>query len=705
MRLFKSFIFEDMKGIVSIVTLLLVSVLGFSQAEMPIPTLHSIKESPTDAQRFLAKVSADFDEAVVADLGGRIGSRTGDVLTLRLSASQAELLSAMKGVLYLQKANRVQPHLIRAIPDLRADSVTAGIGLNAPYTGKDVIIGVTDWGFDYTHPMFYDTALKHTRIVAAWDQFKRSGPAPDGYDYGTVYQGEDELLAAGSDTSNIYGNAYHGSHVAGIAGGSGGGTPHRGVAYEAEFLFVTFLVDEAAVIDAFNWMQSEAAERNKRLVINMSWGLYNLGPLDGTSLVSDAINTLSSEGVIFVTSGGNNGDETFHIKRSFSSDTLQSKIDFFRGSNPNLWGQSISMWGEQNEKFGAGITVYDIAKNLVLKSPLYFTDDSRYIDSFLVTGSDTVFFNVAIDAPHPLNNKPHIRLRVRNENSALSIGLKSYAESGTVHYYNVTELTTDVGNWGMPFTAWLPTWEAGDAFYSLGEPASTASVITVAAHQSEVRRDGVVIGGGFIADFSSYGPTIDERLKPDVSAPGVGVMSSISSFTDANVTVDESIIFKGKSYPFSRLSGTSMSSPATAGVVALMLEANPNLWYDEAKEVLITTAREDNKTGVIPSSGSTQWGWGKVNAYAAVQRAEEKLAGVRVLELEEVVLYPNPASDKVSLSSASVYQVELIGYDGRVVAIGELGGGQHLNVSDVRAGMYLIRFLDDAYKSKLVVVN
>ncbi|MFT4827209.1 MAG: minor extracellular serine protease Vpr, partial [Paracoccaceae bacterium] len=637
------------------------------------------EESSETAQRFLAKVTADFDGAVVAELGGRIGSRTGDIITLRLTSAQAKALANRKGVQYMQKANKVQPNLIRVVTDLRADSVIAGIGLNSPYTGKDVIIGVTDWGFDYTHPMFYDTALQHTRIVAAWDQFKRSGPTPTGYEYGTVYQGEDELLAAGSDTANIYGNAYHGTHVAGIAGGSGGGTEHRGVAYEAEFLFVTFLVDEAAVIDGFNWMQAEAISRNKRLVINMSWGLYNIGPLDGTSLVSEAINTLSGEGVIFVTSGGNNGDETFHIKRTFRNDTLQSKIDFYRSSNPNLWGQSISMWGEENENFGAGITIYTNDKNLVLKSPLYYTDDSRYVDSFLVVGSDTVFYNVEIDAPHPLNNKPHIRLRVKNENTVLNIGLKSYAASGTVHYYNVTELTTDVGNWGMPFTAWFPNWESGDALYSLGEPASTASVITVAAHQSEIRRNGVVIGGGFGANFSSFGPTIDERLKPDVSAPGVNVMSSISSFTDATVTIDETTVFNGKSYPFSRLSGTSMSSPATAGVVALMLEANPNLWYNEAKEILIATAREDNRTGVIPSTGSTQWGWGKVNAYAAVQRAEEKLAGVKVLNTEEIVLYPNPASDVLSLTSATAYQVELISYDGSVVASGQLGGGEQLD--------------------------
>jgi minor extracellular serine protease Vpr len=686
-----------MQRILYILSFLLFSTLGFSQVQS--------EESPETSQRFLAKVTADFDGAVVAELGGRIGSRTGDIITLRLTSAQAKALANRKGVQYMQKANKIQPNLIRVITDLRADSVIAGIGLNSPYTGKDVIIGVTDWGFDYTHPMFYDTALQHTRIVAAWDQFKRSGPTPTGYEYGTVYQGEDELLAAGSDTANIYGNAYHGTHVAGIAGGSGGGTQHRGVAYEAEFLFVTFLVDEAAVIDGFNWMQAEAVSRNKRLVINMSWGLYNMGPLDGTSLVSEAINTLSGEGVVFVTSGGNNGDETFHIKRNFRNDTLQSKIDFYRSSNPNLWGQSISMWGEENENFGAGITVYTNDKNLVLKSPLYYTDDSRYVDSFLVVGSDTVFYNVEIDAPHPLNNKPHIRLRVKNENTALNIGLKSYAASGIVHYYNVTELTTDVGNWGMPFTAWFPNWESGDALYSLGEPASTASVITVAAHQSEIRRNGVVIGGGFGANFSSFGPTIDERLKPDVSAPGVSVMSSISSFTDATVTIDETTVFNGKSYPFSRLSGTSMSSPATAGVVALMLEANPNLWYNEAKEILIATAREDNRTGVIPSTGSTQWGWGKVNACAAVQRAEEKLAGVKVLNAEEIVLYPNPASDKLSLTSVTAYQVELISYDGSVVASGQLGGGQQLDIVGISKGMYLVRFLVGEFKPRVILVN
>ena len=640
----------------------------------------------------VAKVNENFDGKEWEGSDVKIGSRIGNIITLRAAKASLSTLENSAGIDYLEVAQKVSPNLKRVVPDLRADSVYSGHELDAGYTGKDVIIGVTDWGFDYTHPMYYDTALQYTRIIAAWDQFKKSGPAPEGYSYGTEYNGEVELLAAQSDTANIYGNAYHGSHVAGIAGGSGGGTEHRGIAYEAGFLFVTFLVDEAAVIDAFSWMKERADAEGKRLVINMSWGLYNLGPLDGTSLVSQAIDELSAQGIIFVTSGGNNGDSPFHIKQTFAADTIRTRVDFWRGANPNRYGQTISAWGIEEVPFAISIEIYDAAKNKLAESPMYTTVGSLNLDTFMIVGIDTIFYKVALDGSHPLNSKPTIRLRVRNENTVLHVALKAHASEGTVHFYNVTDLTTDVGNWGMPFTAWKTGWEAGDNKYSLGEPASTRSVITVAAHQSEIRRNGAVIGGGFIADFSSFGPTIDERIKPDVSAPGVGVMSSVSSFTDANVTVDETVDFEGKTYPFSRLSGTSMSSPATAGVVALMLEANPNLWYNEAKEILHTTSREDIRTGDVPETGNTQWGWGKVDALAAVIQSEYKFASVRVLDKPEWTLYPNPASNKLSLNSSETLQVEVLGYDGRVVLSGNLGGGEQVDVSRLHSGMYLVRF-------------
>ncbi|HRF82342.1 MAG TPA: S8 family serine peptidase, partial [Flavobacteriales bacterium] len=128
-----------------------------------------------------------------------------------------------------------------------------------------------------------------------------------------------------------------------------------------------------------------------------------------------------------------------------------------------------------------------------------------------------------------------------------------------------------------------------------------------------------VLGGGAIAPFSSIGPTLDERVKPDIAAPGVNIGSAMSSYTDEDFTTILNVPFQGRSFPFARLSGTSMSSPAVAGIVALVLEADPTSTPLEVKDAIMRTARQDSHTGVIPVGGSNMWGAGKVNAYQAVR--------------------------------------------------------------------------------------
>ena len=70
-----------------------------------------------------------------------------------------------------------QAFLHHAAEDARLDSVRWAVNLPQEFTGEGVIIGITDWGFDYTHPVFYDTNMVHYRVLRAWDQFKTSGPA------------------------------------------------------------------------------------------------------------------------------------------------------------------------------------------------------------------------------------------------------------------------------------------------------------------------------------------------------------------------------------------------------------------------------------------------------------------------------------------------------------------------------------------------
>ena len=85
-------------------------------------------------------------------------------------------------------------------------------------------------------------------------------------------------------------STYHGTHVAGIAGGAGGGTVYRGVGFESDLLFSQMKSRYAsASLDAYQWMYETASTLGKRLVINNSFGGMRTNPLDGTSLFSQAI--------------------------------------------------------------------------------------------------------------------------------------------------------------------------------------------------------------------------------------------------------------------------------------------------------------------------------------------------------------------------------------------------------------------------------
>ncbi|MCO6482638.1 MAG: S8 family peptidase [Flavobacteriales bacterium] len=596
---------------------------------------------------FLGKVNDQFDPGAVDPGKVHIGSRVGKVLSFRVDAYALDVLQEIPGLEYAELAGIARPTLDKLVKSIHADSVQQGIFLPQPYTGDGVLIGVLDWGFDYTHPMFYDTAMTHSRIRAAWDQFKQAGPAPDGFGYGAEYATPDALAAAQSDTANIYSYATHGSHVAGIAGGGGAGTIYRGIAFDAQFLFCTFQVDAAAAIDGVAWMKQLADQDGKRLVVNMSWGLYHMGTLDGTSLLSQAYDQLADEGVAICVSGGNNGDVNFHIGKEFNGDTLTSRVQFYPYSaNPHMYGQGLIMWGTPGEPFSACLRVLYGNYNPHDTRWFHTGTEPALIDSILVLFNDTVFFQLTTDAAHPLNGRPHFRLRVKNTNTMLHVHLRATAPSGTVHFWNVTDLTNDVGNWGQAFLGGQAGMTAGDANFGIGEPACTEKVITVAACGSTTWSASGVPQEGNIASFSSFGPTLDGRNKPDITAPGLNVASSISSFTDNSYSTILNVPFQGRNYPFARFSGTSMSAPAATGTVALLLQAGPALTPAEIRDIIRNTALTDGKTGAIPPEGSLRWGMGKLNAYHAVA----EVLGVSHVDGHfghGVRLWPNPTAGRM----------------------------------------------------------
>ncbi len=659
----------------------------------PIHTINSV-----DYVSFLGIASSSFNIGNLQANGILVGAHVGDVVSFKFPLSQLDQVLLIAGFERIEMAGMIKPLLNKTPGDVRADSVWAGIGLPQGYTGKDVIIGITDWGFDYSSPMFYDTTLTSTRIIAAWDQFKTSGPAPLGYSYGTEFSTPADFIAAGSDTSNIYSYATHGTHVAGIAGGSGAGTEYRGIAFEANYLFTTFLVDEASVLDAWQWMFDKAESEGKRLVVNMSWGLYHLGAIDGTSILSQGLDNFSALNVVFVTSAGNNGQVNFHLEKDFIGDTLQSRINFYSSATlTTVWGQSIHIWGQPGNEFTGGFKILTNSNGYLGESPDYSTlTTTSYIDSFIVVNTvDTVWYNLSADNAYPSNGRPQIRMRIKFPPSGLKIVLKSSAPSGKVHYWNVTELTNDVGNWGMPFIASGPGTVSGNDQYGIGTPACSKSAITVAAYTAEYPLINGTIVGGTPAYFTSIGPLMNDSMKPDIAAPGVQVVSSISSYTDASFSTFTSVDFNGRTYPFAKFSGTSMSSPVVAGVVALILDANQYLAPSQVKNIIKQTARIDSHTGMIPSIGDTKWGWGKVNAYAAIQLAL-MTTGLNEYGSELTwEIYPNPSRNKISLTDieGEITNIQVIDLQGRIALTLEFV--QQIDISSLTSGSYILRIIRD----------
>jgi serine protease AprX len=150
----------------------------------------------------------------------------------------------------------------------------------------------------------------------------------------------------------------------------------------------------------------------------------------------------------------------------------------------------------------------------------------------------------------------------------------------------------------------------GDIPNSVGSPAAASGAITVGAF-AEWEADHLYEGysqGGYIAPFSSRGPTADGRVKPDIVAPGYSIVSA---------GVDPSgVICQTDCYAI--LSGTSMAAPFVAGTAALMLEADSTLAPADVKSILTGTAQPWSTT-VVPNNES---GWGLVDTYAAVQAVD-----------------------------------------------------------------------------------
>lgn len=644
-------------------------------SELYIPIIATIKKDYIDSHKLGRKF--------------KIGSQYSKYITLYLKADQLSELIDSKAIESFEISERSdEPHIQGAAIDSKADLVHEGISMPSGYTGDGVIVGIIDGGFDFTHPNFYDSTGNKYRILAAWDQ-RTEGNPPPGYEFGTAYYGKNELLDAKRDTEEIQERwGTHGTHVAGIAGGSGAGISSlKGVAYECDFIFCTKTDGDSGLFDAFNWMNDVAKAEGKRLVINMSFGGLHHGTRDGTNPLGGLMKELQeNEGVIFVGSAGNNGNNDFHLMRDFKGDTLKT---WLRQSNSHeFWGNRIVAIGEIGKPFSAKIRLRDYSDfQLVLNETDFIsTNDGRIeIDTFMVgeIGVDTLFYRMIIEKESPFSQRPRIDLFIKQLNSK-RITLNFSSADGVLHVWNVLQREEDqTSNLGGRFSRFgsFEEFEVGDSHYGLGEPGLNDAVITVAAHSHSDKK---------LTSFSSEGPRIDGTIKPDISAPGFQVVSSIAKFVAQNYQATALSEFNGENYSFAPLSGTSMSAPLVAGICALILEAKPDITGAELKAVLKATASQDNFTGDIPEEGSVEWGAGKVDAFSAVLDVLEIINDLEIDTQNNLLIYPNPADNylKIIGIEKGVY-FEIINSNGKTIVSGKYEN--NIDISSLTSGAYFLK--------------
>lgn len=643
---------------------------------------------------------SEFDEKALLALGAKVSTRLEKMYSIRIPIQNLESLRFIDGIKYVDTGETVSPDLSGSLYDTRADSVHQGLGdLLMPYDGSGVIIGIIDWGFDYTHPMFYDTSLTEFRLSRAWDQNKMSGPAPAGYDFGTEYVGFDALHTAEEDTLYVFGPGSHGTHVAGIAGGGGAGHMSTGIAPGAELIFISLRRDAPSLTDAYNYIHDYAESVGKRYVVNMSFGSH-LGPHDGSSLKNQGITEFVNRGGVSVGSAGNNGDTRFHISRDFSQsedpDTLITVVNF--ENIANAFGTTLSMWGSEGTGFEVKLIVANNSSTNVqiLHETIFYSsnDEPLLDDTIIVNTNDTLFVRMQATAQTFFNNKPNMRMELGKKGN-FRVALLVTSPNSEVHIWSNVRLNNRYTNWGVQLGNNFPGATRGDTDFGLGEPGGVGKkVITVASHVPDNVNTMGVVNPGNLSGFSSIGPTVDRRTKPDISAPGQNILSSVNSFDPGNASSTNTVEFNGKNYPFDRYSGTSMSGPAVAGVVALMLQANDYLTADQIKDVIKETARLDSRTGEIDENGTLNWGWGKINALAAVKIAEElpNFTSISVAP-ESVKIYPNPASSLINIEGIDLSAVKIFDMQGKLVLEKNYISDNKVNISQLYAGVYLLQMI------------
>lgn len=571
------------------------------------------------------EVTGDSAIQAIRNLGLNPVQHKEGVVTLHCTFSDMDRLMQIPGIVRIQLSGKPRPLLYRTTKEVGAADAYNGVGSPVTYyTGEGVVVGVLDFGFDLTHPAFFNTAGE-PRIVRLWDQ-SVSGTHPSGYSYGAEYTTSAAILQKAHTSDE-----YHGTHVLGIAGGKGIGVTlsMQGIAPKADLVLVELGEDESDLCDAIKYVFDYASSVNKPAVINMSLGTH-MGPHDGTSYMDRMIDSYSGAGKIVVGAAGNEGQLPMHLSKVFTAkEKIHTVVDFYTDGNTDKMTY-VDIWTKKSpDYFNWNIGIYDLNGNKLGQTSTHSSSSAQTTDQITI---GTV--NIKVDSETEKvaeNRRTNMFLAIENPkmNEYLTV-LEVEAANDTIHMWN---LAYDQS--GMSFSTFstIPdlNWVEGDVNCTVGEIGGTAKrIISVGALNQGYQSTTF----NARAYFSSIGPTRDGRIKPDIMAPGYDIAAPLNSFASNPPSKYSSTTFNGKTFYYVKLSGTSMAAPHVTGGIALFLQKNPYMTPEAAKIQLATYAATTSAMGTVPNN---QWGCGMLRVLGYLVTATP------LVDLSQCVVYPNPS--------------------------------------------------------------
>ena len=521
---------------------------------------------------------------------------------LTVPESEMDILAVTEQIEYVEKPKRL---FFSDLAGNTASCYMPGGQLFGELTGRGVLVAVIDSGISYWNRDFRN-ADGTTRILYLWDQVlnREFDREQINEALATGSRQQAEQLVPSIDTSG------HGTAVAGIAAGSGGtgGIAYAGVARESDLLIVRLGTPRAEsfprtteLMRALTYTVNKAIELRMPVAINLSFG-NTYGAHNGTSLLERFLDNVSEIGrnVICVGSG-NEGASGGHVGGSVDVTGMRSagtalsqyvggttgtvnildsnvtanmtRVELVVGNYET--GLNIQLWKEYTDRYV-----------VILTSPTgeyLIVDTDRPGKQTYLLGQTRILLYNGEPAPYLTSQEIYFDL--------LPEGTGRYVDSG-VWTFLLEPIETITGN----YTFYLPsaTVRNEDTRFvrptpdvTLTIPSTASKVVTVGAYNPVFESYADFSGRGYLYQEQVNGRTSDSFVKPDLVAPGVGVMAP------------------DRNDGYTPVTGTSFATPFVTGAAALLMQwgiVNGNDPYLYGEKV-----KADLRRGAQPIRGETDY--------------------------------------------------------------------------------------------------